>query len=493
MPRLRSIVVGAGIVFLIGLAVALGVAIHRAREAAIASSSQGPLNQMQLALRNYHATYGCFPPAYVAGKDGKPMHSWRVLILPMIEEQALYADYRFNEPWNGPNNSKLINRMPRIFHVCSEPASRSFTNLVVITGPGTAFPGPRSTRMEDFADGLNNTILLAEIANSDITWLEPRDLDVRQMSFRANEPSRPSVSTSRRTGPYLVFADRITAHRLSTSLSEKAFQSLTTITGGEKMFVAKVAEVGLTSPADGPATDEKIRQLDLGTLSSLWLSRSDITDHALRHLATAPGLSRLYLRSTRITDEGLRYFQQGPPLDELDLTHTAVGDDGLQHLVGLTRRDYPGLEIHLEGSRVTISGVAQFLRSLLESAPNAETWVHVEDGSVSQRCLFFGGSAVTDAEIEHFRGISSIRQVDVSTTQITDAGLEMIASLPDLTHLDVAGTQITDHGLPSLERMRGLKTLALQDTQVSENGIGQLQRALPDCRIETGTVASILP
>ena len=60
-----------------------------------------------MAVANYHETYGCFPPAYVADRDGKPMHSWRVLILPFLEQRELYNAYNFAEPWDGPNNRKL--------------------------------------------------------------------------------------------------------------------------------------------------------------------------------------------------------------------------------------------------------------------------------------------------------------------------------------------------------------------------------------------------
>jgi len=473
--RLKTIVLGTGLLLLVAFAVAFGVAFRAAREAAIACASQSRLNQMHLALSNYHAMYGCFPPAYIADEDGTPMHSWRVLILPMIEADAVHAAYRFDEPWNGPNNSKLLEKMPESFHVRSEPPSTSHTNLVVITGPGTAFPGSRSTRKEDFADGLDNTILLAEIANSDILWLEPRDLDARQMSFRANDPSRPSISTSRRTGPYVVFADRITAHRLSSSLSQQALRSLTTIAGGEKMFVAGIVELGLTSPMDGPATDENIQQLDLGGLRSLWLSRSDITDDALGYLAAAPDLTRLHLRSTRITDEGLRHLQQGPRLDVLDLSHTAVGDDGLRQLTGLTKRQYPAIQIDLQGSRVTISGVAQFLKSRPQPGPYAETWIRIDEGSVSDTCLFFGDSNVTDSQLACFRGLSRIRQVDLSNTQITDAGLKVVATLPDLATLDVPGTRITDSGLEHVEGLAGLGHLNLSRTAVTDSGLKHVE------------------
>ena len=70
------------------------------------------LKNISLALQNYHDTYRTFPAAYVPDKDGEPMHSWRVLILPYIEERNLYDKYDFTEPWDGPNNSKLLADMP---------------------------------------------------------------------------------------------------------------------------------------------------------------------------------------------------------------------------------------------------------------------------------------------------------------------------------------------------------------------------------------------
>jgi len=257
--------------------------------------------------------YGCFPPAYLADAKGQPIHSWRVLVLPFVEEKSLYDAYRFDEPWNGPNNIKLADRMPRIFHIPSEPASTALTNIVAIVGPGTAFPGSRCTRMEEYADGLDNTILLAEIADSRIVWIEPNDLRVESMSFRVNSHKKPSVSCSRRGGPYVVFADSIHAYQLNTSLRPEALRALTTIAGGEKMYLAEYADTGLTSPVGGPATDERIRQLNLRGLYALWLNRSDVTDEALGRLAAAPCLYRLNLRSTRTTGEGVKKLQQALP------------------------------------------------------------------------------------------------------------------------------------------------------------------------------------
>ncbi len=222
------------------LLIALGVfviqAVHEAREAARQSCCQGRLNQLQLALRNYHDVYGSFPPAFMADADGKPMHSWRVLILPFLEQAAVYEKYDFHEPWNGVNNRKLANRIYMdMFHCNSGPhlGESPMTDFVAIVGPGTAFPGATSTSLDDMRDGPENTILLAEIANSNIHWMEPRDLTVSEMSFVLNDPAKLSISSPHSSGPAIVFGDRITAYRLDASLRPQTLRALTTI-GGEE-------------------------------------------------------------------------------------------------------------------------------------------------------------------------------------------------------------------------------------------------------------------
>src|SRR5262249_42952585 len=76
------------------------------------SQCKNNLKQIGLAMFNYHDAYGCFPPAYIADADGRPMHSWRVLLLPFLDEAARYRKYRFDEPWDGPNNSELATSVP---------------------------------------------------------------------------------------------------------------------------------------------------------------------------------------------------------------------------------------------------------------------------------------------------------------------------------------------------------------------------------------------
>ena len=484
--RVLSLVIVLAV--LIGLGVGLYKAIRAAREAAIASASHSPLNQLQLALVNYHDLHGCFPPAYIADEDGTPIHSWRVLILPSIGEQQLYDAYNFDEPWNGPSNSKLFDKMPGTFHIRSEPFSKSLTNVVAIVGPGTAFPGPTTTRGKEFTDGRDNTILLAEIANSDIIWLEPRDLHVEQMSFTVNDESKPSISCSRRWGPYVVFADSISTHRVSSSLRPEALKALTTIAGGEKLYMAEVGGIGLTSPAPGPATDANLKAIqDLGQVRSLWLNGPDITDQALSRLAAASNLSKLNLNDTRITYEGLRHLKGLTELNELNLSGTSLTDAGLEHLRGLaelrelnlsgTSITDEGLEhltdiryLILRDTGVTIRGVSRFL----DKAPGAD--IKMSEGSVDGDRLDFHGSPVTDADIGHFGGLTGLQDVNLGETDITDASLPFLGTQTYLRWLDVSGTAITDEGLHHLSQTTKLAYLILADTQITDAGLDNLTK-----------------
>lgn len=252
------------------------IAVRSAKEAAIACQCQGHLNQLQLALVNYESVNGHFPPAYVVGKDGKPMHSWRVLILPFIEERSLYESYDFNEPWNGPHNSKLADKMPNIFHMPSEPPSSSMTNIVAIAGPGTAFPGSQSTRKADFTDGLDNTILLTEITDSKINWLEPKDLHVEEMSFTINDKQKPSLSCSRKRGPFVVFGDSIHTHQVSALLQPEALRALTTIAGAEGVHISEIDGGWPRGRAQGSGP-ERLRIVEI---NGVGLTSSDTDEEA---------------------------------------------------------------------------------------------------------------------------------------------------------------------------------------------------------------------
>ncbi len=244
------LMIGLVAVLAVGGMVGLGFLVREARRAGQTMASYTPLSQVALALQNYHDTHGQFPPAYLTDDTGKPIHSWRVLILPFVEEHSLYESYDFSEPWDGPNNSKLADRMPRTFRSASEPPSTTHTNVVLITGPGTAFPGAESTRMSDITDGTQNTILLSETADSDIPWLAPRDIEVIGDIVplgHTGDPDRPGISAVHWRHPLVVFADRIGGYRVSDQIPPEALRGMTTIAGGEPISRDELIQQGYLS------------------------------------------------------------------------------------------------------------------------------------------------------------------------------------------------------------------------------------------------------
>jgi hypothetical protein len=174
----------ANICLLILLAVGLLSSLSQAmgyspRSAVRRMMCSNNLKLIALALHEYHDTYGCFPPAYIADSNGRPMHSWRVLLLPFLEQDNLYKQYALDEPWNGPNNRKLLNRMPQVYacpsaNVQDQPTYN--TSYVAVVGPTTAWPGPLPRSYAEIQDGTSNTALVIEVDKLSIPWLEPGDL-----------------------------------------------------------------------------------------------------------------------------------------------------------------------------------------------------------------------------------------------------------------------------------------------------------------------------
>jgi len=217
------------------LAALLLPAVQAAREAARRSQCTNNLQQISIALMNYHDVYNEYPPQYFADENGKPMHSWRVLILPYMEHQALYDQYDFNEPWDGPHNSQLASQMPQQFRCPSDPAiaaGGTFTSYVGVSGPGAFFDGPKSTRASAITDGTSNTMMVAEFAGGGVHWMEPRDLDASLLSGIVNPPDGRNMASYHPAGADAAFADG-SVRFLSSSIDPQVLHGLTTIAGNE--------------------------------------------------------------------------------------------------------------------------------------------------------------------------------------------------------------------------------------------------------------------
>jgi hypothetical protein len=220
------------------VAVLIGLMLPAVQSGPRASRRNQCLNnqrQITLALFAYHNDKGCFPPAYVADENGKPMHSWRVLILPYLDRTDLFQAYDFKEPWDGPHNRLLADKMPSVFACPSNPDAPNCTGYALLVGPHAFSSGPTGRTIDEIssADGAATTLMLVEAANAKINWLEPRDLNVEEMSFVINKSSQEI--TSHHAGAAVVsYCDGRTSTQ-PFDIKPEALKALTTVDGHEQM------------------------------------------------------------------------------------------------------------------------------------------------------------------------------------------------------------------------------------------------------------------
>lgn len=190
------------------------------------------LKQIGLALQMYHTNNGCYPPAYITDDQGRPMHSWRTLILPYLERNDLLLAYRFDEPWDGPNNRRLERPSRGIFQCPSRSDPRDTVDYLAVIGPGTMWPGAESFDNSQIRDDPAKTILLVEVLNSDVDWFEPRDLHVSQLSPHVNPAHGQGISSFHLKGAHVLMADG-SVLMLEDGITPENLRALVSPRGGE--------------------------------------------------------------------------------------------------------------------------------------------------------------------------------------------------------------------------------------------------------------------
>ncbi len=204
-----------------------------ARQAAIRSQCTNNEKQIGLAIHNYIARHDSFPPAYTQDKAGQPLLSWRVLILPYIEQDALYKEFHLDEPWHSPHNKALVAKMPATYRCPSQSVDlrQGKTRYLATRGKTTIFPGTETVKLRDVTDSASNTIMVVDAGDANaVIWTKPDDWEVDP------EPNTTGVFTSHSgtggNGSSFGFADG-SVHFIRETIKPTTLRALITRNGGE--------------------------------------------------------------------------------------------------------------------------------------------------------------------------------------------------------------------------------------------------------------------
>jgi hypothetical protein len=190
--------------------------------------SSNNLKWIGIAMFDYQEKYKRLPPAAIYSDDGKPLLSWRVAILPFLEQDALYRQFKLNEPWDSEHNRQLVAQMPAVY---AAPGGRyqndGTTFYQAFVGSGAAFDGREGLSRSDFLDGSSKTAVAAE-ASEAVPWTKPQDL-----SYSPDQPL-PRLGGVFADGSHVLYADG-TVIFVKKNVEERALRAVITRAGEESI------------------------------------------------------------------------------------------------------------------------------------------------------------------------------------------------------------------------------------------------------------------
>ncbi len=228
MPK--ELAAASGAVSAIGIGLLLP-AVQKVREAAARTTSANNLKQIGLAILNYESANGHLPTDII-DKDGKPILSWRVQILPYIEQDNVYKRMKLDEPWDSANNKEMAKLKIKTFLSPSsqnieDPNGYGLTNYLGVKGPGAAFEAGKKLKIVDFTDGTSNTVMVVESADM-VPWAKPDDY-----AFDEKKPLAKLTGASRPDFTQMLFGDGSVRGIDLKSAGEKKLKAMFTRAGGE--------------------------------------------------------------------------------------------------------------------------------------------------------------------------------------------------------------------------------------------------------------------
>jgi prepilin-type processing-associated H-X9-DG protein len=231
-PRLRrqfKLLELMAVVAVIAVLIALFLpAFRSSRPAAHRAQCANNLKQIALALHTYESDFKALPPAYTIDAQRRPLHSWRTLILPYLEQEELYKSIDLSKPWNDPVNAKALKTPLPVFRCPIASGPLNTTTYLAIVAPNSCFLATEGRRLAEIADAHSATLMLIEADDeSAVPWMAPTDAD-ESLVLSLGPKSRLHHAGGMNAG----FVDG-SVRFLKASMSPETRRALVSISGGD--------------------------------------------------------------------------------------------------------------------------------------------------------------------------------------------------------------------------------------------------------------------
>ena len=184
-----------------------------------------------LGIHNHHAAYQQLPLSAIADDEGNPLLSWRVKLLPFLDEMELYEQFRLDEPWDSEHNLQVAQQVPEVYESIGLNVEPGHTIYQAVVGEEIGIRPMQTTKFRDFLDGLSNSVLVLEAdADEAVFWTQPKDL-----AIDLNDPLN-GLGHARAGGFHVGMADGAVKF-ISENIDAQLFRKLLTRAGNEPVDV----------------------------------------------------------------------------------------------------------------------------------------------------------------------------------------------------------------------------------------------------------------
>lgn len=187
------------------------------------------MKQLGVAMHKFLESHRNFPSRTTVGKQGKPLLSWRVQLLPHLGQEALYQQFHLDEPWDSSHNQALIAQMPAVFRNPGSTAAPGMTTYLAPVGPGTLYQDHQRRGLFDIPDGTTNTVMLVEVNDDRATsWTKPED-----WTYDKNDPFA-GLGSAHKDGFFALLCDG-SARFIKPAEDAGRWPAMLSINGGEQI------------------------------------------------------------------------------------------------------------------------------------------------------------------------------------------------------------------------------------------------------------------